>query len=478
VSGDHQQLLEDAMAYKMLINGKLVDGAMTMDVVNPATGGVLATCPRADEAQLDEAVAAAKAAFPAWSALSFGERRKKLEAIADALETRANEFARLLTQEQGKPTAQAIGEVMGAVIGMRAFAAAEVEDKILRETDQERIIEQRTPLGVVGAIMPWNFPLLLMVMKTGPALITGNTIVAKPAPTTPLTSLLFAEMVADMLPPGVLNIIVDANDLGALMTKHKDIAKVSFTGSTATGKKVMESVSSSLKRLTLELGGNDAAIVLADVDVKAVAPKIFDAAMSNAGQICLATKRVYAHSSIYEELCGELARLAGEAVVDDGLKQGTSIGPIQNKMQYEKVKGFLEDARTNGNVIAGGQAMEREGYFIAPTIVRDIGDDARLVREEQFGPVLPVMSFEDVEDAIARTNDTDYGLGGSVWTGDVARGIAVASKVQSGTVWVNKWLDMPFDVPFRGAKHSGIGAENGQEGIEEYTQARIINVAL
>jgi acyl-CoA reductase-like NAD-dependent aldehyde dehydrogenase len=337
-SGDHQQHLEDAMAYKMLINGKLVDGAMTLDVLNPATGGVLATCPRADEAQLDEAVAAAKAAFPAWSALSFSDRRKKLEAIADALESRTNEFAWLLTQEQGKPIAQATGEVIGAIAGMRAFAAAEVETMTVRETDKERIIEQRTPLGVVGAIMPWKFPVLLMVMKTGPALITGNTIVAKPAPTTPLTSLLFAEMVADMLPPGVLNIIVDANDLGALMTKHKDIAKVSFTGSTATRKKVMQSVSSSLKRLTLELGGNDAAIVLDDVDVKAVAPKIFDAAMSNAGQICLATKRVYAHSSIYEELCGELALAAAEAVVDDGLKQGTSIGPIQNKCSTRRSK--------------------------------------------------------------------------------------------------------------------------------------------
>jgi acyl-CoA reductase-like NAD-dependent aldehyde dehydrogenase len=404
-AGDREQLLEDAMAYKMLINGKLVDGAKTLDVFNPATGGVLAVCPRADQAQLNEAVAAAKAAFPAWSALSFGERRKKLDAIADALEARATEFARLLTQEQGKPIAQATGEVMGAVAGMRYFAAAEVETSIIRETERERILEQRTPLGVVGAIMPWNFPVLLMVMKTGPALITGNTIVAKPAPTTPLTSLLFAEMVADMLPPGVLNIIVDANDLGAVMTKHKDIAKVSFTGSTVTGKKVMESVASSLKRLTLELGGNDAAIVLGDVD------KIFDAATSSAGQICLATKRVYAHSSIYEELCGELARLADEAAVDDGLKQGTAIGRLQNKMQYEKVKGFLEDARANGKVIAGGGALEREGYFIAPTIVRDIPDSARLVREEQFGPVLPVLSFEDVDDAIARANDTDYGLG-------------------------------------------------------------------
>ena len=226
-------------------------------------------------------------------------------------------------------------------------------------------------------------------------------------------------MVADILPAGVLNIIIDNNDLGGAMTRHKDIAKVSFTGSTATGKKVMGSVSSSLKRLTLELGGNDAAIVLDDVDVKAVAPKIFDSAMSNAGQICLATKRVYAHASIYDELCEELSKLAAEAVVDDGLKQGTTIGPIQNKMQYEKVKSFLEDAKQTARSSPAARRWSVEGYFIAPTIVRDIGDDARLVREEQFGPILPVLSFESVDDAVARTNDTDYGLGGSVWTGDV-----------------------------------------------------------
>lgn len=466
------------MTYKMLIDGKLVGGAASLEVFNPATGTVLASCPRADEDQLNQAVAAAKAAFPAWSARPLAQRRKALEAIADALETRASDFARLLTQEQGKPLAQASGEVAGAVAGLRAFAAAEIQPRLIRETSDERIVEQRTPLGVVGAIMPWNFPVYLMVMKIGPALITGNTIVAKPAPTTPLTALLFAEMVADMLPPGVVNVIVDNNDLGAAMARHPDVAKVSFTGSTATGKKVMESVSSSLKRLTLELGGNDAAIVLDDADVKTVAPKIFDAAMTNAGQICLATKRVYAHASVYEKLCAELARLAGEAVVDDGLKQGTTIGPIQNKMQYEKVKGFLEAAKADGKVIAGGEALGREGYFIAPTIVRDIDDTSRLVSEEQFGPVLPILSFENVEDAIARTNATEYGLGGSVWTADVERGFEVASKVQSGTVWVNKALDMPFDVPFRGAKQSGIGAENGQAGLEEYTQARIVNVAL
>jgi acyl-CoA reductase-like NAD-dependent aldehyde dehydrogenase len=470
--------MEDPMAYKMLIDGELVDGALTLDVVNPATGAVAETIPRADEAQLNKAVAAAKAAFPAWSALSFAERRAKLEKVADALEARADEFARLLVLEQGKPLPQATGEVAGAVFGLRTFAAMETGSRTLRENDVERIVEQRSPLGVVGAIMPWNFPVMLMTMKIGPALITGNTIVAKPAPTTPLTALLFAEMVKDLLPKGVINIIIDANDLGALMTQHPDIAKVSFTGSTATGKKVMQSVASSLKRLTLELGGNDAAIVLDDVDVKEVAPKIFDAAMTNAGQICLATKRVYAHSSVYEQLCTELARLAGEAVVDDGLKQGTTIGPLQNKAQYDKVKAYLDDARADGNVIAGGHAVEREGYFISPTIVRDIPNSSRLVQEEQFGPVLPVMSFDNVEDAIALTNDTDYGLGGSVWTSDVERGFAVASKMQSGTVWVNKWLDMPFDVPFRGAKQSGLGGENGQEGLEEYTQARIVNVAL
>ena len=466
------------MGHKLLIDGKLVDGASTLEVLNPATGAVLEICPRADEAQLNQAVAAAKAAFPAWSGLSFADRRAKLEAVADAVAARMDEFARLLTQEQGKPLPQAMAEVGGAIYGLKAFAAMETGPKTLRESESERIVEQRTPLGVVGAIMPWNFPVLLMIMKVGPALITGNTMVAKPAPTTPLTALLFGEIAADILPPGVLNIIVDANDLGGVLTKHPDIAKVSFTGSTATGKKVMESVSSSLKRLTLELGGNDAAIVLDDADVKTVAPKIFEAAMSNAGQICLATKRVYAHSSVYDQLCDELARLAGEAVVDDGLTQGATIGPIQNKQQFEKVKGFLDDARANGKVIAGGAALERDGYFIAPTIVRDIPDSARLVREEQFGPVLPILSYDSLDDAIARTNDTEYGLGGSVWTSDPDRGFEVASKIQSGTVWVNKFLDLPFDVPFRGAKQSGIGAENGQEGLEEYTQARIINVAL
>jgi len=468
---------EQTHDFRLLIDGQLTAGAATLEVINPATGKPLTRCARADKAQLHAAVAAAKAAFPAWSAAPIETRRQALLKIADALQARVPEFARLLTEEQGKPLAHAAGEIGGAVGLIRAFAAMQLPSKVLRETAEERIVQQHVPLGVVAAITPWNFPLLLLMIKVAPALLAGNTVVAKPAPTTPLTTLLFGEVCAELLPPGVLNIIVDQNDLGAELTQHPDVAKVAFTGSTATGRKVMASVANSIKRLTLELGGNDAAIVMDDVDVKAVAGKIFQGAMVNSGQVCLAIKRVYVPSSIYEAMCDELTALAKAAIVGDGLDAATEYGPLQNKAQFEKVKEFLKDAHEHGKVIAGGSALEREGYFIAPTIVRDIADDARLVREEQFGPVLPVLKYTDIEDAIERANDSEYGLGGTVWGSDVDRAFAVAQRIASGTVWVNKHLDMPPDIPFVGAKQSGFGAEMGQEGLEEFTQLRIINIA-
>jgi acyl-CoA reductase-like NAD-dependent aldehyde dehydrogenase len=463
--------------FKLLINGRLVPGASKMDVINPATEDVVAECPTASEAQLDEAVAAAKAAFPAWSKKPLKERAGYLNKLAEALMARQEEFARLLTQEQGKPLPMAMWEVGGTAAGLQYFAGLDLPEKVLKDDADTKIVLQHAPLGVVAAITPWNFPLILLSIKVGPGLLAGNTMVAKPAPTTPLTTLLFGEIAAEILPPGVLNIIADKNDLGGKMTAHPDIAKVAFTGSTATGKKVMASAASNLKRITLELGGNDAAIILDDVDPKEVAPKIFGGATMNSGQVCLAIKRVYAPKSMYDELCDELAKLAKDAIIGDGLEQGTQLGPIQNKMQYEKVKEYLEDARKNGKVIAGGELPDRPGYFIPPTIVRDIPDDARLVREEQFGPVLPILSYTDVNDAIARANDSEYGLGGTVWTKDLDRGVEVASQVLSGTIWVNKHLDLPFDVPFGGAKQSGIGAEYGQEGLEEFTQARTVNIA-
>jgi acyl-CoA reductase-like NAD-dependent aldehyde dehydrogenase len=463
--------------FKLLINGKLISGAARLDVVNPATEEVLAEAPRADRAQLDEAIAAAKAAFPAWSAKPIRERGALLVNLADALEARQDEFARLLTLEQGKPLSEAHWEIDFTIAVIRHYSTLDLPDKVLKEDTRQKIVRQHIPLGVVAAIVPWNFPMLLLAIKVAPAMLAGDTVVAKPAPTTPLTTLRFGEICGKILPAGVINIIVDCNDLGDALSSHTDVAKVAFTGSTATGKKVMASAAGTLKRLTLELGGNDAAIVLDDVDPIEVAPKLFVAAMMNAGQLCLGAKRLYVHDSQYDEICDELGRLARESVVDDGLKQGTQIGPLQNKAQFEKVKGFLEDAKRNGKIVAGGEVLSRKGYFIQPTIVRDISDDARLVAEEQFGPIVPVLRYSDVDDAIARANDSNYGLAGTVWAKDLDRAFRVAARIETGTVWINKFLDVSPDVSFGGAKQSGIGTELGQEGLEAFTQVRIINMA-
>lgn len=461
--------------FKLLIDGQAVDGASTFDVVNPATGKPFAKCPKADEAQLDQAVAAARAAFPKWAATSVEDRSAMIEKLAAAMEARAGEFASLLTQEQGKPTDQAMGEVIGCTFILRAFRDRRVEDKVLRDEGGNKVIEHRTPLGVVAAITPWNFPLILMMNKVGPALITGNTMIVKPAPTTPLTTLLFAELAKDILPAGVFNVICDENELGAKLTGHPEVDKIAFTGSTGTGKKVMASAAAMVKRVTLELGGNDAAIVLDDVDPKLVAQKIFDGAMTNAGQICVAIKRAYVPSNIYDEFCEEIARIANEAITDDGSKQGTQVGPIQNKMQFDKVCELLEDAAEKGTVLSGGKPLDRDGYFIPPTIVRDLPEDARLVQEEQFGPVLPVLKYDDIDDVVARANNSDFGLGGSVWSKDVVKGTAVAKRIDTGTVWVNQFLAIDPNIPFRGAKQSGLGAELGEAGLNEYTQAHIVN---
>jgi len=465
------------MDYKLLIDGQLVGGPSRLDVVNPATDAVFAACARADEAQLNAAVAAAKRAFPGWANRSWAERAVYLNALADGIEARLEEFARLLTSEQGKPLAQARGEIGGAAAAFRYFAAQELTDETLVDEDGSLIVESYAPLGVVAAITPWNFPMILLAIKLAAGLASGNTVVAKPAPTTPLTTLLLGHVAADILPAGVLNVIADQNDLGGLLSAHPDVAKVTFTGSTATGRKVMAGAASSLKRLTLELGGNDVAILLDDVDIDAVAPQIFNAATFNAGQVCMAAKRIYAPRAKYDQLCNALAALARKAVVSDGLDEAAAIGPIQNKMQFDKLLDLIEETRTQGTIIAGGDRLNRPGYFIPVTVVRDLADDARLVREEQFGPVIPVLAYEDEDDLIARANDSEYGLAGSIWSNDVSRAIALARRIDTGTVWINKHLDLRFDVPFGGARQSGIGREQGIEGLKGFTQTKVINVA-
>lgn len=463
--------------FKLLIDGRLVDGDQTMEVINPANEEVLAVCPRASKAQLDQAVAAAKAAFPAWSATPIAERRKALVAIADVIQANAAELGRILTQEQGKPLQDAVGEAYGASAFFRYFASLDLPAKVIEDSADKRVELRRRPLGVVGAIVPWNFPLILMAFKVPAALLAGNTVVLKPAATTPLSTLRIAELIQGLLPAGVLNVIADANDLGGEITKHPDIRKVSFTGSTETGRKVMAGAAEALKRITLELGGNDAGIVLGDVNPAETAPKIFGAAFQNAGQVCIAMKRVYIHESIYDAMADELARLAEAAVVGDGLEQGTQIGPLQNKTQYEKVLAFIEEGRKDGKIIAGGATPEGKGYFIRPTIVRDIEDGSRLVDEEQFGPVLPLIKYSDPEDALARANASNYGLGGSIWSNDLDRAYELATRMDTGTVWINKHADLAPNVPFAGAKMSGLGTELGEEGLAEFTQSHVINMA-
>lgn len=463
--------------YKLLINGELTDGAQTMDVVNPATEQTLAVCPRASEAQLNEAVAAAKAAFAGWSATPIEERKAIVAKIADAIEANGAELAQLLTSEQGKPIADATGEVYGTAAFFRYFTSLDLPIETIDDNEGRLVEAHRKPLGVVGAIVPWNFPMILMAFKVPPALIAGNTVVLKPSPTTPLTSLRLGELIADIVPPGVINIITDANDLGAPLTAHPDVRKVSFTGSTATGSKVMAGAAGLLKRITLELGGNDAGVVLDDVDPKTVAPALFQSAFQNSGQVCIAMKRLYVHESIYDEMVDELATLANAAVIGDGLEQGTTHGPLQNKMQYERVVELLQDAAKNGSIAAGGEVPDQPGYFIRPTIVRDVAEGSRIVDEEQFGPVLPVIKYSEEADVIGRANGTDYGLGGSVWSSDLDRAYAVADKMEAGTIWINKHAELDPSIPFGGAKQSGLGTELGQDGLKEFTQLKIINMA-
>ena len=464
-------------AYKLLINGEMVDGDLSMDVLNPATEEKIADCPRASEGQLNAAVAAAKAAFPAWSKTSVDERKALVLKIADVIEANATELVQLLTKEQGKPLEDATVEVYGMAAFCRYFTSLDLQVEVLEDSDARRVEVHRNPLGVIGAIVPWNFPLLLMAFKLPPALIAGNTLVIKPAPTTPLSTLRLAQLISDIVPAGVINFITDANDLGAPMTAHPDVRKISFTGSTETGAKVMAGAAGLLKRITLELGGNDAGIVLDDVNPKEAAQKLFDSAFQNSGQVCIAMKRLYVHENIYDEVCDELATIANDTVIGDGSEQGTKLGPLNNKMQYDKVKALIEDAKREGNVIAGGEFPDKPGYFIRPTIVRDIKEGSRLVDEEQFGPVLPVMSFADESEAVARANSSPWGLGGSVWSANPERAYALAEQMDAGTVWINKHAELDPTIPFGGAKMSGLGNELGQEGLLEFTQQKIINMA-
>lgn len=463
--------------YPIWLDGKPVEGTGELQVVNPATEEVFATISRSDQAMADRAVASAKTAQKQWGNLPMTERQAALVSIADLIHDRAGEIARVLTMEQGKPMAESTAEVAYTEAFIRHFATLDLPVEVLQDDEIKRVELHRKALGVVACIIPWNFPLLIIAFKVPMALLAGNGVVLKPSPTTPLTAAIFSELCAQVLPAGLVNTVNDENDLGAYLTGHPDIAKISFTGSTETGKRVMKSASGTLKRLTLELGGNDPGIVLPDVNVKEAAAKIFDAAFMNCGQVCLALKRAYVHESIYDEVCEELGSLANAAVVGDGLEGETQIGPLNNLMQYNKVKGILETATNAGTIVAGGQVPDGKGFFIRPTIISDVRDGDDIVDLEQFGPILPVISYSSVEEVIDSANGLEFGLGASVWSQDLEAARNIAARIESGTVWINTHLDFGPNVPFGGAKQSGIGVEFADEGLKEFTQVQVINQA-
>ena len=460
------------------IDGKGQKSANSFDVINPATDQPFARCPDASREQLDLAVAAARKAYPEWANLTFANRRKYLHKFADRVRDYADELAKVITREQGKPLANAVREMAGTAHSLEAMANLKIKDQVLRDDGKNRISLYFRPMGVVGAITPWNVPVGLASHKIAQGLLAGNTMVMKPSPYTPLATLLLGELSRDILPPGVFNVIAGGNQLGQWLTEHPGVDRISFTGSVATGKRVMASASGTLKRVTLELGGNDPAILLDDADFDTMTPKIFGAAFANCGQVCMAIKRVYVPENRYDQVCDTLATLAKNYRVGDGFESDVQMGPIQNRMQYDKVLDVLEDTKRQPGVriLAGGHTLNKPGYFLAPTIVADIADDSRLVREEQFGPILPVMKYKEVDEVVARANDTRMGLCASVWTKDIEKGAKVAARIEAGTVWVNHHLGSEADVPFGGFKESGMGREHGVMGIQSYMEPQVINL--
>ncbi len=448
-------------------------------VINPATGSEFARCPLATGAELAAAVGAARRAWPLWAATPIERRAELIEAIAKLIETEKDSLARLLSSEQGKPVhSGAAGEIVAALAWARATAALRPAVDVLQNDAVARIEVHRKPLGVVASITPWNHPVLIAVWHVMPALLAGNTVVIKPSSYTPLSTLRMVEIANEVLPRGVLNALAGEGSLGRSMSTHPGIDKIVFTGSTATGRSIMAGSAATLKRLTLELGGNDAAIVLDDAPVEKIAAKLFAKAFVNSGQTCAAIKRLFVHESRHDELADRLATLAREARVGPGDDPTTQFGPLQNRAQLDFVCALAEDARARGGrFLAGGKPLDRPGYFFPLSIVVDVDDDARIVSEEQFGPILPLLRYRDTDEAIARANASENGLGGSVWSADVERATGLAKQLQCGTAWVNDHATLSPLAPFGGVKQSGIGVEFGLYGLEEYLQLQTIRIA-
>ncbi|MGH8995453.1 MAG: aldehyde dehydrogenase family protein [Acidimicrobiales bacterium] len=460
--------------FAMTIDGQEVATTATFPVINPATGEAFAEAPDCTRDQLDAAFEAAGRAYREWKA-DEAARRETLQNAANILFGAGEAIGPTLTAEQGKPLRDASGEAFAAGIWFKYFADLEIPRQVIQDDDNASSEVIRKPLGVVAAITPWNFPIVLAAWKIAPALLAGNTMVLKPSPYTPLSTLKLGQLLASVFPPGVFNVVSGGDDLGAWMTSHPVPRKISFTGSVATGKHVAASAAPDLKRVTLELGGNDPAILLDDIEPAKVADSLFWGAFSNNGQICSAIKRVYVPEALYGEVVDALVDRAQAVKVGDGTLEGTQLGPINNKPQFERVSELVSEALAGGAKAAtGGKPVDGPGYFFEPTILTDVSDGARIVDEEQFGPALPVIPYQDLDDAIARANATHFGLSGSVWSADAGRAAKVAEQLECGTAWVNAHLALAPNQPFGGSKWSGIGVENGVWGYEGFTELQVL----
>lgn len=467
--------------YGMVINGCIKKSVSFHKVKNPSdVNEVIGLAPIATEADLELALESAKSAFLSWREVGDETRAKACRDIAKILSDNKQELAELITAEQGKPLHGfgSLFELEACIHWANCTAEMSLSSEMLEKSEDNIIEKTHSPLGVVASITPWNWPLLLGMAHILPAIRTGNTVVMKPSPYTPLSTLRMGELINDILPDGVLNVISGSDDIGALLTTHKLVDKIVFTGSVDTGKKVMSSASQRVVPVTLELGGNDAGITLPGLDIRPIAERLFMGAMLNTGQTCAALKRLFVHEGDYDAVCDVLVEMCKKTVVGDGRLEKTTMGPLQNKAQLDKVIELVEDAKAKGaRILCGGECVGGDNYFYLPTIIADAKPGMRVVDEEQFGPVLPLIKYHDLDDAIYEANNTSFGLGASVWGQNDTLLSDVANKLEAGTVYINKHSDIAPHVPFGGLKNSGLGVVFGQEGLESYTAVKVINAS-
>jgi acyl-CoA reductase-like NAD-dependent aldehyde dehydrogenase len=451
----------------------------TRTIFDPATGQPVGEAPVHTVQDLDAAIAAATAAQPAWAALGHGARSAALLKAADAVERSAEELARLLSREQGKPLngPNARFEVGACAAWLRVAAGTPLDPETVVDDGETRAELHYRPIGVVGAIGPWNWPMMITVWQLAPALRMGNAVVIKPSEYTPLSVLALVEILNQELPESLVTAVCGGRDVGQALAGHPAIGKLMFTGSTATGKAIIKSSADTVKRLTLELGGNDAGIVLPDADPKAIAEGLFWGAFINTGQTCAALKRLYVHEDIYDAVCEELTNVAAAMPMGVGLDEANVLGPLQNRQQYDIVANLVDAARESGAriLLGGNPENDQPGNFYPTTLVADIANSNPLVAEEQFGPALPIIRYRTEDEAVAMANALDVGLGASVWSSDPAEARKVAARLEAGTVWINKHGAVDPRIPFGGAKQSGYGLEFGVEGLKALGVPQVIN---